>query len=289
VETVCSYFTLHVETVPSYFTLQVETKINLFPPCKNKYDQTVSLQVKVRLNCVHLQGCCNISHVCICKAGLKSQYKGIMPSNRQTKLTIGPSRVERRQMPKLLLPADTSNIQCGPSPHSTNSTPLQPAPWMMPPELWPSLSQNEPTVPSSSPMMEEVKEPTQRERETRSTRCAQTTAVPPLCFAVPMLWERTQIWRHAQRRARATCEDKLTFLYILTLLISSFQLSYQNIVQTKLASLFLCRTSCYKCKVRANCFHLQGEVRTNCVHLQCKVRARSTSRNFVFAFLLATI
>jgi hypothetical protein len=48
VETVCSYFTLQVETVPPYFTLKVETNINLFPPCKNKYDQTVSLQVKVR-------------------------------------------------------------------------------------------------------------------------------------------------------------------------------------------------------------------------------------------------
>jgi hypothetical protein len=39
-------------------------------------------------------------------------------------------------------------------------------------------------------------------------------------------------------------------------------------------------------KVRLNCFHLQGEVRTNCFHLQVKVRARSTSRNFVFTFLL---
>ena len=39
-------------------------------------------------------------------------------------------------------------------------------------------------------------------------------------------------------------------------------------------------------KVSANCFHLQGEVRPNCFHLQGKVRARSTSRNFIFAFLL---
>ena len=128
-----------------------------------------------------------------------------MPSNSQTKSTTGPSRVERRQMPQLFLPAATNNIQCGPSPHSSCS------------------------LSTFNNFLDNACQEVRRE----GARRRQAPAVPPLCSrsppSVPMLWpwERTPLRQHAQRRTRATCEDKLTFLYILTLFISSFQLSYK--------------------------------------------------------------
>ena len=70
----------------------------------------------------------------------------------------------------------------------------------------------------------DAKEPIERERDDEKH---------PLCphcgHAVPMLWprERTPLQQHAQRRTRVTCEDEFTFLYILTLFIPSFQLSYK--------------------------------------------------------------
>mgnify|MGYP007114485487 CR=1 FL=1 len=136
-----------------------------------------------------------------------------MPSNSQTKSTTGPSRVERRQMPQLFLPAATNNIQCGPSPHSSCS------------------------LSTFNNFLDNACQEAHRE----GARRREAPAVPPLCsrstLAVPMRrpWERTPVLINSgdTRRdgPRATCEDKLTFLYILTCLFlaSNYRTKYSSV------------------------------------------------------------
>ena len=78
-----------------------------------------------------------------------------------------------------------------------------------------------------------AKEPVERERKDekhslwerpRVRHCGSAQAVPTVCPGCAHEMRNTP--NYAQRRTRATCEDEFTFLYILTLFIPSFQLSY---------------------------------------------------------------